>query len=204
MKKSNPVITQAEKLYYAACAERQVAVNKAFHDKEDRELAAQANYHIGVVSGMQHMLEILQINVLETPLEFEFVKWDDSYRNGFELFDNQHKDLFNLVRHLHRGILEGKTDETLGMALTGLMGSINAHFTNEENVMLTTNYPGFNQHKNKHDDFIMHVYDANGRFLKGDAVVTMELVSFLMQWLRNHIQTVDRAYGPHLKANGIS
>lgn len=204
MKISSAAIERAEKLYYAACAERQVAVNTAFHNKEDRGLAAQANYHIGVVSGMQHLLDIFQIKVKEPPLEIDYVKWDESYSNGIELFDNQHKELFNLIRQLHRGIREGKDSEALGTALAGLMGYIDAHFASEENAMRATNYPGFSQHKNQHVDFIMQVYEINSRFQNGDGMITMELVSFLMQWLRNHIQTVDRAYGPHLKAGGIS
>lgn len=204
MKKASALITQAEKLYSAACAERREVINKAFLHKEDRELAALANYHIGVVSGMKHLLDILQIKVKERPLEIEYVKWDENYSNGIELFDSQHKELFNIIRQLHRGICEGKDGEALETAVAGPMGYIDTHFTSEENAMLAANYPGYYHHRNLHVDFTVQVCEINNRRQKGDLAITVELVNFLMQWLKNHVQTVDRAYGSHLKAHGIS
>lgn len=204
MNMSSALFAQVEKLYHAACAERQIAVNKSFHNKEDGELAAQANFHLGVVSGIQQLLDALLIKVKERPVEIDYVNWDESYSNGIERFDNQHKGLFKLISKLHDGILENKNREALGMALDGLIEYTKAHFTDEENAMLAAKYSGFARHKNQHVEFIVQVGDIDRRFQNGDPVMTMELVGFLLRWLKNHIQTVDRAYGPHLKTNGIN
>lgn len=131
-----------------------------------------------------------------------YVNWDDSYSNGIELFDNQHKGLFKLINDLHEGIRLKKNREALGVALGALMEYTKTHFTDEENAMKAANYPGLAQHKNQHVDFIVQVADIDDRFRNGDPVMTMELVALLVNWLKNHILTVDRAYGPHLKAAG--
>lgn len=131
-----------------------------------------------------------------------YVKWDESYSNGIEIFDTQHKGLFKLINDLHDGIREKKNREALGTALEGLMEYTKIHFAEEENAMRLTNYSGFEDHKSKHVAFITQVADINDRFRNGEPVMTMELVGLLVNWLKNHIQTVDRAYGPHLKANG--
>lgn len=130
------------------------------------------------------------------------VKWDDSYSTGVELFDNQHKGLFKLLNDLHDGIREKKNREALGVALGGLVEYTKTHFVDEENAMQAANYPDFASHKNQHVDFIMQVAEIQTRYRSGDPVMTMELIGLLVQWLKNHIQTVDRAYGPHLKSRG--
>ncbi len=131
-----------------------------------------------------------------------YVKWDDSYSNGIEVFDNQHKGLFKLINDLHDGIREKKNREALGTALVALMDYTKTHFADEENAMRLAGYPDYEKHKTKHVAFIAQVSDIRDRYLNNEPVMTMELVALLVNWLKNHIQTVDRAYGPHLKASG--
>lgn len=131
-----------------------------------------------------------------------YVNWDDSFSNGIEIFDTQHKGLFKLINELHDGIREKRNREALGAALGTLMEYTKSHFGDEENAMRIAGYPGYDDHKRQHVAFIAQVSDINERYRAGDPVMTMELVGLLVNWLKNHIQTVDRAYGPHLKAKG--
>lgn len=131
-----------------------------------------------------------------------YVKWDEGYSNGIEVFDAQHQGLFKLINELHDGIREKRNREALGIALDGLMKYTKTHFADEENAMYITNYPGYEDHKTHHVAFIAQVNDIRDRYRTGEPVMTMELVGLLVNWLKNHIQTVDRAYGPHLKAHG--
>lgn len=131
-----------------------------------------------------------------------YVNWDDSFSNGIEMFDTQHKGLFKLINELHDGIREKRNREALGTALGSLMEYTKTHFGDEENAMRIASYPGYEDHKTRHVAFIAQVTDINDRFRNGEPVMTMELVGLLVNWLKNHIQTVDRAYGPHLKAKG--
>lgn len=131
-----------------------------------------------------------------------YVKWDNSYSNGIEIFDTQHKGLFKLINELHEGIREKRNREALGVALGALMEYTKTHFAEEENAMLISSYPDYENHKSQHVAFITQVSDIRDRYRNGEPVMTMELVGLLVSWLKNHIQTVDRAYGPHLKARG--
>lgn len=131
-----------------------------------------------------------------------YVTWDNSFSNGIEKFDIQHKGLFKLINDLHDGIREKRNREALGSALGALMEYTKIHFSDEEQAMQQAKYPGLEDHKRQHIAFIAQVNDINDRYRIGDPVMTMELVALLVNWLKNHIQTVDRAYGPHLKAKG--
>ncbi len=131
------------------------------------------------------------------------VKWDQSFSTGIGTLDEQHKQLFKLIDDLHEGIRTKRNRETIGLALTGLGMYTKTHFASEEELMKSTGYPDLAPHRQEHLEFVAKVNDLNERYEKGDAVMTVEVIAFIVRWLQDHIQKVDRAYGPHLAANGV-
>jgi hemerythrin-like metal-binding protein len=119
------------------------------------------------------------------------------------LYDGQHKRLFQMINDLHDGIRAKKDLETLVMALNWLEGYTQSHFTDEEKAMLSTGYPGFAHHKGEHAAFIAKIDDFQLRLKNSEREMSEELIEFLVQWLKSHIQTTDRAYGPHLKSKRL-
>ncbi len=82
------------------------------------------------------------------------IPWDDRYSLGIEMIDTQHKKLFYLVNKLYD--LEDGHDnrEELRVILYEFSDYMKTHFGDEEEYMLSINYPLLEEHKELHSDII--------------------------------------------------
>ncbi|MBI3592188.1 MAG: hemerythrin family protein, partial [Nitrospirae bacterium] len=77
------------------------------------------------------------------------------------------------------------------------------HFANEENMMKTHAYPDYLKHKAEHDNLTKQALDLQKQHKEGKPVLTIELMTFLKNWLSNHIMGTDKKYSPFLNSKGI-
>jgi hemerythrin-like metal-binding protein len=131
------------------------------------------------------------------------LNWSDKYSVGVLAIDNQHTGLFQLVNDLHTAMLKGEAKKLTGPLLHKLLQYTNTHFTAEEKMMSDTKYPGLAEHRKLHVALIKQVKEYAARYDKGEATVNIGLLNFLCEWLTNHIQKVDREYGPWLNEHGV-
>lgn len=129
--------------------------------------------------------------------------WDDSYSTGVPRYDEQHKVLIRMVNDLHDAMQQKRTKEAVGQILRGLADYTVTHFADEEKSFSQTGYPDEANHKIIHKKLVDQVVDFIGKFQSGEAVLSQDLLSFLQDWLINHIKGEDKKYGPHLTKNGI-
>jgi methyl-accepting chemotaxis protein/hemerythrin len=129
--------------------------------------------------------------------------WDDSYSTGIHKFDEQHKVLIRMVNDLHDAMQQKRTKEAVGEILRGLADYTVNHFADEEKVFAQTGYPDEANHKIIHKKLVDQVVGFIGKFQSGEAVLSQDLLSFLQDWLINHIKGEDKKYGPHLIRNGV-
>ena len=130
--------------------------------------------------------------------------WNDKMSVGIVVIDEDHKKLVSLLNELYEGITAGHGKETLGKVLDGLVSYTKMHFAREEHYFVKTGYPGAAAHKKEHDELTRQVLDVQARYKSGQiSTLSLEVMSFLKNWLTNHIQGTDRKYGPHLNAKGI-
>jgi len=155
---------------------------------------------------LANVARILQNLVSQFRFENEcpdFIKWDQSYSTGIQEFDNQHKILFHLVNKINRGIAENKGDRVAEEVLIALVGYTKTHFASEERLFLQFGYPETEDHIERHKKLVGQVMDFYENYKKGQARIDLNLLSFLKDWLDNHIKVVDKKYGPHLAAKGV-
>lgn len=133
----------------------------------------------------------------------QYVQWDQSYSNGIQSFDDQHKRMFELINNLHVAIKEKRAKEAVGETMNGLLDYTRTHFAAEEMVMRSHGYPEFEEHKKLHQQLVAEVNELYLRFDSGEPVLTVELIGFLVNWLKTHIQDTDRRYGPFLIGKGV-
>jgi hemerythrin len=50
---------------------------------------------------------------------------------------------------------------------------------------------------------VAQVVDIQNKFKAGEAMVSMELMTFLKDWLVNHIQGTDKKYSSFLRGKGV-
>ena len=132
------------------------------------------------------------------------IEWKDELSVDINTIDKQHKGLIALINELHEGMRVGKGQDMLGETLTKLVEYTKMHFATEEKFFETYKYPGYVAHKSEHDKLTGQVLDFKSKFDNKQAVVTVELMSFLKDWLRKHIVGTDRKYSQFLIQKGVT
>jgi len=130
------------------------------------------------------------------------VTWNEKLSVGVHSVDEQHTVLFNLINDLHAAMLKGQARAIVGGLLKDLLAYTRNHFTAEEELMDTKQYPELSDHKRLHRELTKQVSDFVGRYDKGEITLNLHLMNFLRDWFANHIQRVDREYGPWLNERG--
>jgi len=132
------------------------------------------------------------------------VKWGDHYSVGVPSIDEQHAKMVSLLNQLHDGMMGGTDKITLGRTLQALIEFTMTHFAYEEELLERAEYPDGEAHKKEHADLIGQIQGIRrGYESDGPAVVTIPVLSFLANWVSNHILGTDMRYRPHLMAKGI-
>jgi hemerythrin len=131
-----------------------------------------------------------------------FMDWTDSLDVGVSSINDQHKKLVALVNDLHDAIQKEQGNDALGKTLDGLIDYTKTHFAYEEQLFAQTGYADAATHKQEHDKLCATVLDVQAKFKAGNALPG-DVLSFLKDWLINHIQGTDKKYGPHLSSNGV-
>lgn len=122
------------------------------------------------------------------------VEWNNSYSVGIEKFDSQHKKLFQLLDMIFEAMKAGKGKSVIGPVLDELQDYTVTHFVEEEVLMKKYNYQDIEAHIFEHKAFVDKVKKTNEKYQSGKMVLTIEISSFLKDWLVNHIQGVDQKY----------
>ena len=126
-------------------------------------------------------------------------QWSDAYSVGHPAIDNQHKRLFQLAAQLHDAMAAGKGQQYLSTTLNNLIAYTKRHFSDEEIVMQNCRYPQLPQHKAERQALTIKVEQFQKSFEAGTAVVTIDLLQFLSNWLTHHIGNVDKKVGDFIR-----
>jgi hemerythrin-like metal-binding protein len=132
-----------------------------------------------------------------------FFSWQDNFAFGVESIDNDHQKLVALIDELYTAMSQGKGKTIIDEVVNELVNYTKTHFRREEFFMKSTAYPAFDAHKKAHDNFVARVTEYHQMILAGKDNITVEVLSFLRDWLSHHILNVDKATVPHLKKYGI-
>lgn len=140
---------------------------------------------------------------LKTGPATKAVNWHDHYSVGIASIDAEHQKLIGLINDLHAAMLEGRGKDVIGKTLDGLASYTVSHFAHEEKLMQLHRFPGFEQHKAEHDKLIGKVKVLQQNFRLGKASVSVEVMTFLQDWLIGHIVGMDKHYAAFMHAAGV-
>ncbi|MEJ5285434.1 MAG: bacteriohemerythrin [Brevinematales bacterium] len=133
-----------------------------------------------------------------------FIEWNESLSVGVNLFDDQHKKLVGIINKLYDAMKEGKGRNVLADIFNELIDYTKFHFKAEEEALLKHDYPGYGEQHDEHSKLTKEVIELKEKYDKGNIFITVEVLSFLKEWLSHHILEVDKKYGPFLREKGIS
>lgn len=131
-------------------------------------------------------------------------KWDETYSVRVHQCDAQHKKLFDIINQLTDAMRVGKGQEIVSDIVSQLILYTRTHFQQEEALMERTQYPELSAHRELHRKLVADVERFQRELDGGLRPNTVSVLSFLKDWLTQHIQKVDKAYTQHLNSHGIS
>jgi len=133
----------------------------------------------------------------------DIITWSESLSVGVKRFDDEHKQLINIVNRLNNALLIGGSPKTMEHVLDGLVDYTVVHFRHEEEYMTKFSYPEYTSHKKEHDDLTGQVSDFRDRYRSGKVTFSLELMNFLRDWLTNHIMGSDKKYKDFFTGKGL-
>lgn len=132
-----------------------------------------------------------------------FVEWSDILSVGIEEIDSQHKVLIALVNEMHEAVHTRRGSDVVRGVLSKLVGYTRIHFAVEESLMRILGYPGYDEHKEQHEELIGNLYDLQQKVETGEMAIGFELMHFLKIWLTKHIMESDQQYAEFFINAGV-
>lgn len=127
-----------------------------------------------------------------------FASWKESYSVGVAAIDDQHKSLFKMVGELNDAMSKGRGKDVLDGILDRLIRYTATHFREEEAAMQRCGYPNLAAHKLEHQALTNQALGLQKNFRAGKLMMSVEIMTFLTNWLDKHITKVDMQYAPHM------
>lgn len=126
--------------------------------------------------------------------------WDIRHSIGVDELDDHHRYLVLLLNIIYESFIHDVPDWDLAKIFDELTNYTEYHFGAEEALMQDWCYPGFDNHKALHDQFVKRLQEIQAGFLSKKSLVSFELLTFLNSWLLSHIQETDVKFGTFLAA----
>jgi hemerythrin len=97
----------------------------------------------------------------------------------------------------------GKEKDVLGKVLQELIQYVNTHFKTEEDYMVKYSYPEYEAHRYEHEKLTDEIKRFYEDFNAGRALLTIQIMNFLRNWLMDHIVVKDKKFGKFLNEKGM-
>jgi hemerythrin-like metal-binding protein len=131
-------------------------------------------------------------------------EWKPDYSIKIQSIDAQHKVLFGLASELNAAMAKGQGSAALTSVLDRLVSYTVAHFSSEEVLMAKYRYPRLAEHKAEHEALTKKVKQIREALSKGQAVLTIDVMDFLQNWLAKHIKHSDMQYAEYINARAAA
>ncbi|MGW8312894.1 MAG: bacteriohemerythrin [Desulfuromonadales bacterium] len=125
--------------------------------------------------------------------------WKTSYATGIDQIDEDHKQLVKLINDLYEAMQDGSGGALLLPIFSALKHYTEVHFAKEERYMIACNAPEQANHIQEHEQMVKRLVDLEKRHRQGEAAISLQTLTFLRDWLKNHICAVDQAMAAHSK-----
>ena len=127
--------------------------------------------------------------------------WDDAYKLGIDELDQDHRGLVNLINDLYEAMQDGSGGALLLPIFSALKHYTETHFAREEHFMVEWDAPDQARHVKEHEQMVAKLAELENRHRNGEAAISLQTLTFLRDWLRNHICIVDQAMANQIHEN---
>ena len=126
-----------------------------------------------------------------------YMNWNEKLQLNIPDMDSQHKRWISILNELHEAVNSGKAAERIGLIINQLVNYTKTHLAAEEKFLKSIRYPDLAAHEAIHREMTDKVMEFQAKYDAGDRAITIQIISFVREWLVNHIQTVDRKYAQY-------
>ena len=119
----------------------------------------------------------------------------DSLKVGFSEIDDQHQKLADLLNQLNANLVNSTPQATVLQQLDAIVAYVVVHFDTEDRLMVQSNYPETEYHRQSHEQLISEIKHLKDRFSLGGELSVLQT---LKDWFVRHINTADKALGQFL------
>ncbi len=133
--------------------------------------------------------------------------WDNTYSVGIPHIDEQHEKLVSYINKLHQAMLRDEEDNVTGKILNELTDYTKIHFATEDDLMVKTGFSDhgavtrlqYERHKAEHAEFTRKITDMSQKHYENKEYISVDLLTYLVEWLLNHIASIDKQYASFIK-----
>ena len=131
------------------------------------------------------------------------IEWNEKLATGNSNIDNQHQELFRRFDTLLAACNQRKGKEEVYNLLLFLGDYVKTHFSMEEALQKSNNYPGYPDHKREHDGFILELQKLEEQLqLEGASFpLVIQTNQTMVSWLIKHINARDKEMALFLRSN---
>jgi len=127
------------------------------------------------------------------------IKWDDKFSVGHERIDQEHKIFLGLIKAVSIAADEAIPKEKILRILVEIKKYADFHFYSEENLMIDSGYPDYEEHKKEHQ-LLLARFDGQLHDYRDDAIDLDELIGFIFQWFALHTTGIDKKLAVHIES----
>ncbi len=129
--------------------------------------------------------------------------FDKSLELGVTLIDDQHRRWVGYLNDAWDGLERGEQGKDFFYLLNQLMDYALQHFCDEEALMKQAGYPEYEAHRARHNEITEELFGFDLTLLSNEPDSAEKFLQFMTEWLRNHIDVVDREMADSLRAKGV-
>lgn len=133
----------------------------------------------------------------------KLMEWNAQLDIGLDEINRQHRTLLHLINELYYLLKHNYGLPSIKRVVQGLIDYTANHFAYEEILFEQIGYEQTSHHVAAHQQLVKEVLDFQRRVETGEDIGD-ELMTFLKNWLKNHIMKEDKAYVDSFKNNNLS
>ncbi|MGN7611385.1 bacteriohemerythrin, partial [Magnetococcales bacterium HHB-1] len=171
---------------------------------EEEAMALVAEYHTTREDLFRLMDKIYQGEQNSGVAQRSFIDWNDIPRVGVKVLDQDHKKLVDLINTLYENMRDGVEQQVMNRVLDELVNYVAGHFKREEDLFAQYGYPQQQEHIREHQKLVEGVEKLVADFQSGEFAVGIDILAFLKNWLKEHIQHTDMQYAAFFREKGVS
>jgi hemerythrin-like metal-binding protein len=131
------------------------------------------------------------------------IPWKHTSNVGVRAMDDQHAIIMDALNELRLGLVHSDNRASVDLLLVRIVEFTRLHFLCEERLMEQHGFPGLEGHRAEHQRLLAQLQETIQRMKRGEGAETSSLLAFLHDWFIDHVEYMDKQYGPWLNKQNL-